>query len=63
MLRHRSEPQFSDVVIKAGLIQKKGARSSNLVRRCAVLLSDRLVIYSDIGETFAIVVVSEFVHF
>ena len=52
---HRSEPQFNDVVIKTGLIQKKGARSSNLVRRSVVLLPDRLVVYSDVGKTYAIV--------
>ena len=52
---HRSEPQFNDAVIKAGLIQKKGARSSNLVRRCVVLLPDRLVVYSDVGKSYAIV--------
>ena len=47
---HRVVPHFNDVVVKSGLILKKGARSSSYIKRCAVLLKDRIVIYDSVGD-------------
>ena len=52
---HRSVPTFEEPVVKSGFLLKKGARSSSYSKRCAVLLSDRLVIYENPGDTIAIV--------
>lgn len=55
MVSHRSVPTFEEPVVKSGFLLKKGARSSSYSKRCAVLLSDRLVIYENPGDTIAIV--------
>ncbi|KNB43711.1 endonuclease exonuclease phosphatase [Blastocystis sp. subtype 4] len=51
---HRSVPTFESSVIKAGQLLKKGSRSTNLSKRCIVLLQDRIVIYGNVGDSYAI---------
>ena len=46
---------YEDAVIKTGLILKKGDRSSNYSKRCAVLLFDRIVIYEKVGDPIPLV--------
>lgn len=55
---HRSLPVFEDVVIKSGLLLKKGARSNSFAKRCVVLLPDRLVVYQNMGDSVPLVMVS-----
>lgn len=61
--RHRSVPTFDSSVIKAGQLLKKGSRSTNLSKRCIVLLQDRIVIYGNVGDSYAIVAIIVFPHF
>ena len=55
---HRVVPHFNDVVVKSGLILKKGARSGSYLKRCAVLLKDRIVVYDSVGDQEPLVVIS-----
>ena len=56
---HRVVPHFNDVVVKSGLLLKKGARSSSYIKRCAVLLKDRIVIYDSVGDQEPLVAISQ----
>lgn len=53
-------PKIRGTTVKCGFLLKKGAHSSNYTKRVAVLLSDRIVVYENPGDSVALVQLSFF---